>query len=165
MCLGNVPRTTSECYNPLIHALSACRPPLTSSNILDKRGTFHINWKHEQRKLWADTNPHDVALVAFYDAKVTVWGAIAGPALHSRFIFFEKVIPKGFEICSVTGSHYTTLMQNYVIPELRQRNALNYIVWMQDAATLQKEVSVRRVVEQHFGGRVTSRYFTFPWPP
>ncbi|GFY55826.1 hypothetical protein TNIN_478661 [Trichonephila inaurata madagascariensis] len=34
------------------------------------------------------------------------------------------------------------MLQNYVIPELRQRNALNDVVWMQDGALPQKEMSV-----------------------
>ena len=35
---------------------------------------------------------------------------------------------------SVTTSRYAAVLQNYVIPELTQRNELNDIVWMQDGA-------------------------------
>ena len=54
------------------------------------------------------------------------------------------------------------MLQNYVIPELLQRNALNDIVWMQDGAPPHIVKSVRSVLEQHFGNRITSRHFPFP---
>lgn len=113
---------------------------------------------------WADTNPHAVAPVPLYDAKVTVWCGIAGTIVLGPY-FFEEATPTGFVTCSVTGSRYTAMLQNYVIPELLQRNALNDIVWMQDGAPPHIATSVRRVLEQHFGDRVISRHFPFPWPP
>ena len=72
-----------------------------------------------------------------------------------------------FVPCSVQlhASRCTAMLQNYVIPEFLQQNALNDIVWMQDGALSHIAKSVLRVLEQHFGNRIISRHFLFPWPP
>ena len=49
----------------------------------------------------ADTNPHAVASVFLFDAKVTVWCDISGIVLLGPR-FFEKTTPKTFVTCSVT---------------------------------------------------------------
>ncbi|GFV18026.1 uncharacterized protein TNCV_168301 [Trichonephila clavipes] len=54
--------------------------------------------------------------------------------------------------------------ENYVLPELRRRNALNDIVWMQDGAPPHIARSVKRLLDQHFGDRIISRYYPFPSP-
>ena len=66
---------------------------------------------------------------------------------------------------SVTASLYATIPQNYAILELFQKNARNEIVCMQDGAPLHMAKSVHGVLEQHFGDRIITRYFPFPWPP
>ena len=54
----------------------------------------------------------------------------------------------------VTASPYTVMLQNYVMPELLQLNALNDIIWMQDSAPAHIAKSVRRIIEQHFGDHI-----------
>ncbi|GFV34312.1 uncharacterized protein TNCV_4023271 [Trichonephila clavipes] len=56
------------------------------------------------------------------------------------------------------------MLKNYVLPELRRRNALNNIVWMQDGAPPHIARSVKRLLDQHFGDHIISRYYPFPWP-
>ncbi|GFT14517.1 uncharacterized protein TNCV_4004611 [Trichonephila clavipes] len=65
------------------------------------------------------------------------------------------------------GSRYAAMLKNYVLPELRRWNALNDIVWMQDGAPPHRwrtSRSVKRLLDQHFGDRIISRYYPFPWP-
>ena len=107
---------------------------------------------------WAVTNPHAVAPVLLFDAKVTAWCSISGIVLFGPYIF-EEATPSGFVTCSVIASRCTAMLQNYVIPELLHRNALNDIVWMQDGAPSRKAMSVRRVLEQHFSDPISHAIF------
>ncbi|GFW07462.1 uncharacterized protein TNCV_3915951 [Trichonephila clavipes] len=112
---------------------------------------------------WGETNPHAVAPVPLFDAKVTVWCGITATFVLGPF-FFEETTPIGPATCSVTGSRYAAMLKNYVLPELRRRNALNDIVWMQDGAPPHIARSVKRLLDQHFGDRIISRYYPFPSP-
>ncbi|GFY57098.1 uncharacterized protein TNIN_182441 [Trichonephila inaurata madagascariensis] len=94
--------------------------------------------------------------IPLHDAKVMAWCGIASTIVLDPY-FFEKVTPQGFQSCCVTA-----MLQNCVIPELRQRNALHNIVWMQDCALSHMEMSARRILQQHFGDRVISHHFPFP---
>ena len=80
---------------------------------------------------WLDTNPHTVAPVPLFDTKVTVCCDILCTACP---YFYEETTPTGFITYSVTTSSYISMLQNYVISELLQRNALNDIIWMEDGA-------------------------------
>lgn len=113
---------------------------------------------------WADENPHDVAPVPLHEAKVTVWCGIASTFVLGPY-FFEEVTSNGMQTCSITGPRYKTMLQNYVIPELQQRNVVNDIVWMQDGAPPHVATCVRQVLQQNFGDRVISRNFAVSWPP
>lgn len=112
----------------------------------------------------ADANPHAVATVPLYDVKVTVWRGIAGIVVIGPY-FFKEATPTWFVTCSVADSRYTAMLKNYVISELLQWNALNYIVWIQDGAPPHIAKSVRSVLKQHFSDRVISHHFPFPLPP
>lgn len=113
---------------------------------------------------WADKNPHDVAPVPLHDAKVTVWCGISSTFVLGPY-FFEEVTTTGVKSCSVTSARYKSMLQNYVIPELQQRNVISDIVWMQDGAPPHIAQCVRPVLQQHFGDRVISRNFAVSWPP
>lgn len=112
---------------------------------------------------WGETNHHAVAPVPLFDAKVTAWCGITATFVLGPF-FFEETTPTGPATCSVTGLRYAAMLKNYVLPELRRLNALNDIVWMQDGAPPHIARSVKRLLDQHFGDRIISRYYPFPWP-
>ena len=109
---------------------------------------------------WGETNPHAVAPVPLFDAKVTVWCDITATFVLGPF-FFEETTPTGPATCSVTDSRYAAMLKNNVLPELRRRNALNDIVWMQDGAPPHIAKSARKVLEQHYGDRITHSIFLF----
>ena len=97
-----------------------------------------------------------MATVSLFDAKVTVWYGITATFVLGPF-FFEETTPTGPATCSVTGFRYATMLKNYVLPELRRRNTLNDIVWMQDGAPPHITRSIKRRLDQHFGDRIISR--------
>ena len=111
----------------------------------------------------ADTNPYVTASVPLFDGKVTVWCGILGTVLFGPY-FLEEATPTDFVTCSITSSHFIAVLQNYVIPVLLQRDALSDIIWMQDCAPPHIAGSVKRLLDQHFGDRIISRHYPFPWP-
>ncbi|XP_035221887.1 uncharacterized protein LOC118194792 [Stegodyphus dumicola] len=58
--------------------------------------------------------------------------------------------------CSITSARYTTMLQNYVAPELQHRNVVNDFVWMQDGSPPHVTTSVRQAPQQQFGDGVMS---------
>ena len=59
---------------------------------------------------WGETNPHSVAPVPLFDAKVTVWCGITATFVLSPF-FFEETTPKGPATYSATGSRYAAMLK------------------------------------------------------
>ena len=60
---------------------------------------------------------------------------------------------------------YQEALTYYAIPELQWQNALSEVVWTQDGASPHVGSSIKRLLNQQFGDRVTFRHFPFPWPP
>ena len=63
----------------------------------------------------------------------------------------------------LTASLYAAVLKKCVIPELLKRNALNNIIWMHDGGSVHIGKSVRSDLEHHFGDRINTRHFPFPW--
>lgn len=57
------------------------------------------------------------------------------------------------------------MLQNYVIPQLQQRNVAHYIVWIQYGAALHAATSVLKILEKYFDDRFISRTFVVSLPP
>ena len=143
----------------------------------DTSWPLHILWTDEAHFMlngnvnskncvhWAEQNPHDVVALPLYDAKVTVWCGITSTFILGPYFFEETTVDGRVQSCTVTSDRYHNMLTHYVIPELQRRNALSNIVWMQDGAPPHVASSVKQCLTQHFGDRVISRHFPFPWPP
>jgi len=97
--------------------------------------------------------------------QVTVWCGFTSEFVIGPY-FFQEVNENG-ELVSVTvnGGRYLDMLQNFVIPELIQRNQLQQITFMQDGAPPHFTNPVREYLEQQFGEeRIISRGFTNAWP-
>lgn len=105
--------------------------------------TGNVNTKNFMN--WADTNRHAVAPVPYILPKLLSGATLQAHLFLQLYFFMEMTLPE-FITCSLTGSHYTFMLQNYVILELLQRNTLNDIFWMQDGASFHIEKSVRIVL-------------------
>ena len=131
---------------------------------MDGRSAFQFQWQYEHQKLYAmGRHESSGCSISTFIWRQIVWCRISVTVLISPYLF-EEATPMDFVTCSVTASRYTAMLQNYVIAELLQRNALNDIIWMQDNAPPHITKSVRRVLEQHFGDRIISSHFPFSWP-
>lgn len=95
---------------------------------------------------WTDKNLHDVrhSLYTELNDCVCVMAStyFLGPCL------FEQVTSTGTKTCSVARAWYATLLQNYLIQELQQRNINNDIAWMLDGAPPNVTTNFRRVHQQ-----------------
>ena len=78
---------------------------------------------------------------------------------------FEDVARGGMQTFSIKGDQYKAMLRNYIIPELKQRNVINDIIWMQNGAPQHTVLSVRQVLQQHFDDRIIERNFAVSWPP
>ena len=88
---------------------------------------FNLNRNENTKNYmhWADANPHAVAALPFFKAKVTMCYSITGIIILG-WPLSEEAIPSSF----VTISRYIAILQNYVMPELLWQNAQNDIIWM-----------------------------------
>jgi hypothetical protein len=57
------------------------------------------------------------------------------------------------------------MLQQFVIPELKQHRKFSSTIFQQDGATPHTSHAVRELLMKHFGSdRVISRFFPHPWP-
>ncbi|GBM27853.1 hypothetical protein AVEN_66405-1 [Araneus ventricosus] len=113
---------------------------------------------------WAEENPRYEASAPLHEVKVIVWCGIGSTFVLCPY-FSEDVTSISMKTCSITNSRYTTMLQNYVIPELHKGNVVNDIVCIQDGAPTHVATCVRQVLQQHFGDRVIYHNFGVFWPP
>ena len=111
----------------------------------------------------ADKTPYDVALVSLHESKAILCGSPA--YLFLVHTFWKRSPPHILNDVSIPSNRYTSRMHNYVIPEVQQRNVINDIVWMQDDAPSRIAISVRQVLQQHFGDSIIAINFAVSWPP
>ena len=65
--------------------------------------TLHGNINAKNCVHWGEMNPHAMAPVPLFDAKVTMWYSITATFFLGPF-FFAETIPTGPATCSVTNS-------------------------------------------------------------
>lgn len=83
---------------------------------MDKRGTFLFDWRlqHQNCVHWAGTNPHTVAPVRLYEAKVTVWCCIVSKTVFSPTSWRKRHYPVlKYDLCQ------NLTMQPCCIPSYR----------------------------------------------
>ena len=115
-------------------------------------------------RIWADANSHVVHQIPLHSPKVTVWCGFTASFINGPY--FYKVGRNGLTTCSVNSDRYANMLENFVIPELQQRNCIYSTHFMQDGAPPHIGRRVKDVLHQHFtDDRVISRAFPMNWPP
>lgn len=112
-------------------------------------------------RIWGTSNPY-----AKRDSDyVTVWCGMTCDFLVGPF-FFETPTPSGPKRCSVTGTSYSAMLREQLIPALQERNCLETTVFMQDGAPPHIAKEVKKLLRDTFGAdRLISRGFDNAWPP
>ena len=75
--------------------------------------------------------------------------------------FFEEDTDGDMQTCTVTSTGYLDMLTLYLIPELQRQNAASEIVWMQNGPPPRVGSSVKCLVSQQFGDRVSSLHSPF----
>jgi hypothetical protein len=115
-------------------------------------------------RIWDVNNPHAFLEAPLHAEKVTVWCGftsdfIIGPYFYQKFNDQDDIVS-----VTVNGARYREMLEDYVMPELAARNALN-VIWMQDGAPPHVTNDVMDFLEERFGNQIISRRSEHAWPP
>lgn len=143
---------------------------------VDEYWPSHILWTDEAHfhldgavntqncRIWGSTNPHAVQQQPLHSPYVTAWCGFTANFILGPY-FFEDVTTTGFVRRTVTSDRYSRLLENFVVPALRQRGCLANTIFMQDGATAHTARRVKTLIHQNFPDeRVISRTFPIAWP-
>lgn len=143
---------------------------------VDDNWPSHIFWTDEAHfhldgavntqncRIWGSTNPHAMQQQPLHSPYVTAWCGFTANFILGPY-FFEDVTRNGFVRCTVTSDRYARLLEDHVVPALRQRGCLATTVFMQDGATAHTARRAKTVIQAHFPDeRVISRTFPIAWP-
>ena len=104
---------------------------------------------------WASENPHLIMERQNKEPGVTVWGGISSGGVIGP-IFFDG---------AVNGENYLEMLNNVVLPYLRQREDFNELYFQQDGAPPHYALNVRTFLHQTFPQRWFGRRGSIEWPP
>lgn len=127
---------------------------------------FYLNGdvNNQNCRIWAMEYPRAFHTIPLHSPKVTVWCGFTSQFILGPF-FFEENQANGPVTCSVTALRYRDMLNNFVLPQLQQRQCLTTITFMQDGAPPHNGLCVQRFLRQHFtDDRVISRSFPTSWP-
>ena len=115
--------------------------------------------------IWTDANPHVGQQIPLHSTKVIVLCGITAPFITSLY-FYEGVGRNGLTTYSVNYNRYVDMLENFVIPQLQQRNCIDSTIFMQDSGPSHIWRQVKDFLHYHFtDDRVISRAFPMNWPP
>lgn len=115
--------------------------------------------------IWANENPHAFVQTPLHDQKVTVWCGVTSHCMLGPYFFDEIGNDGEAHTVTVNGNRYLQMLQEFVVPQLQQRNLLDETTFMQDGAPPHTPRLVKIFLQSHFGERIISRGFANAWPP
>jgi transposase len=122
----------------------------------------HVNTKN--CVVWADQNPHRLHSRPLFSPRITVWCGFTSNFILGPYFFEEQRANGTVHTVTVTGARYLDLLQTFIIPQLQQLQVLQETTFQHDGAPPHNTIAVRRFLAEHFGNRIISRNFDFPWP-
>ena len=143
---------------------------------VDEYWPSHILWTDEAHfhfdgamnthncRIWSSTNPQAVQQQPLYSPYVMAWCGFT-----AKFIldpcFLEKVTMNGCVRCTVTSDRNGRLLEEFVVPALKQRSCYDPTVFMQDSATAHLARCERNVIQANFPDEsVILCIFLLTWP-
>ena len=103
---------------------------------------------------WSDTNPHLIIERELNVPRVAVWGGIWSNGVIGPF-FFDG---------NVTGEKYLAMLEDVILPQLRQQPVFRKMIWQQDGAPAHYSTIVREFLDDKFSVWI-GRRGTIDWPP
>lgn len=106
-------------------------------------------------RIWSTSNPHIVQTQPLHSPHLTVWMGFNCKFGLTPF-FFEG---------TVNAIRYKEMLENHVIPGLKQKHAFKRTIFHQDGAPPHRSLVVRDFLNKQFPGRVIGLGFDITWPP
>lgn len=134
------------------------------ANLLDRfvftdEAHFHLcgNVNRHNLRYYAKENPNFFLTQPLHSSRVTVWAGVWAGGFLGPFFFDE----------TITGSRYLEMLQNVVLPMLREIEEFNdnRLIWQQDGAPPHWYRPARQWLDQHFGRCWIGRNGPMAWPP
>lgn len=128
-----------------------------SNVVFSDEATFFVQGtvnKHNCR-VWGYENPHLTMQRPFQSPKVTVWAALTSKHLIGPY-FFDT---------NVNKEKYLSMLQEFLIPQLKQRRIYSKSIFHQDGAPPHWGLNVRKFLNEQFPNRWWGRDGPINWSP
>lgn len=135
----------------------------TSKVLWTDEAHFHLSGEVNtwNCRIWSDSNPLETFETPLWSPKVTVWIGFSSTLTLTPF-FFED--PDSHDTVTVNSERYCKMLQNHVIPQLKQRRKFSHTIFMQDGASPHTANLTKSLLTKEFGSQIISRGFDFSWP-
>ena len=130
--------------------------------IMTDEAHFHLSGfvNKQNCRFWASENPKEVHERPLHTAKVTVWCGITSSRIIGPYFFEDD----NGDAISVNGHRYRQMIQEYLLPEIRDNNTENTF-FQQDGATAHTAAATMQMLKVIFPNRLISRFGDILWPP
>lgn len=116
--------------------------------------------------IWSPDNPHAFVQSPLHSNQINVWIGFTAEFMVGPYFFGEYDEFGVMQPINVNSAAYLRMLEDFVVRDLRRRNALDRVTFQQDSAPAHRANIVSDFLRQHFGeNRVISGGFAFPWPP
>ncbi len=113
-------------------------------------------------RIWLAENPKAVQGIPLHSPKVTVWCGFTSTFILGPYFFEDEQL----RTTTVTGCRYEDMLRTQIIPNLRQHDFLEQVIFMHDGAPPHIDRPVTRLLHDVFGHeRIIGRNCQNPWPP
>lgn len=131
-------------------------PSFLKNLCFSDEAVFHLNGKVNTHNsvIWAYENPFSYEELPLKNPGLTVWAAM----------FEDKLIGPYFFESTVTKESYLHMLQNYLVPQLKQCRRFSRTVFQQDGAPAHWGLNVREFLNNNFPQRWIGRDGPIHWP-
>ncbi|XP_039280434.1 uncharacterized protein LOC120350562 [Nilaparvata lugens] len=130
---------------------------------MSDEANFHLsgNVNKQNFRYWAVLNPQELHERPLHSPKVTVWCAMSTNGIIDPYFFEDD---NGHAV-TVTSARYVQMLNNFLIPELRQFHVNEDTYFQQDGATSHTARVSMDLMRNLFPNRLISRNGDIQWPP
>lgn len=139
------------------------QPQFLSHFIMSDEAHFHLSgYVNKQNfRYWAQENPRLLHQHPLHSEKVTVWCGVSSFGIFGPYFFQDD----NGRAVTVTSERYVAMLNDFLLPMLRQHNAdLRSLWFQQDGATSHTARLSMQTVRRLFPGKVISRNGDVTWP-
>ena len=135
--------------------------PADTILITSDKAHFHLSGfvNKQNFRYWSESNPRELHERPLHSERVTVWCEVANFGVWGPYFFEEEE-----KTASVTSALYVKMLQNFLMPKLRNLGE-NATVWFQqDGATAHTAKKSMDVLRRLFPAHLISLHGDIGWP-